>query len=907
MAWKDKENEEQEDVLLNEVIYFYKEIRGVAELKKNLLDYLHEMNDSYYEQRVVKRKEKYERKKKAFYERKRQRQQEKEEQENLEIELHNNTMVWNLVDEIITIHMNQKNQNKVDVQQEEEKKEKVAMKERSPKQEPLYDDAEDEKNQLLISTLIHSSLIHSLVVVTNTATKQDMEEKNDVNKDGVKETNDANELLNASGVTVSSVHDIDDNYSFQQLQEEKEEKEEQISLFLCDDENNEEFLLATGTPPIEWSFFKQPEQEDNAETTQRRRTRGYAEDPIRMPNEPNEHQTETKEEEEEITESDLLKFEKCISKPSPFAFSTFDDSGLLPQAFDRHELIRASTSISDSISDSILEPILAPILAPTTTVYTTSMKKSRVDILIQENQMKDEEKEYEKGRERYLKEKEFKGKALHPSKSRLNVLRNRLQHSKASRFTNLIVYIDPNELKATTIVKTEKAETKGQDGQDEQDEQEEQKDDEDWKHHAVHIHRQDFYKRRKDFSTLRLDTINQAFGGHDSVTFPNLNYSHVKNLKQQIAAADANDDPVLTLRLAEELDTSLFGRESLLHCAESMKMKQIINAADDGVGDGVVVNNDKDVLSNALVPETKDQQENHIECNETEENSISPPAFNLEAMDQTYDGHHSSTTTKYDPSNDVNVFKDDVNDVMVPETKNNDRGTATPINLMYPLEETTFFNVGNDSYTFTVQCTLEENQFTKEKISVIQHETCNCENPEDEDQEDLELRTTSNEYEEREGEVKQQQSYDINEVNASNEASSTLKEPLTGYFHLDIVSLSPRVHASSETIHLTHFPMKNRRSCMTLSHNLHLPGWVQDKNPLSFIAEAIMDLFVQSRKELKLYNTEFVNNLQVNDTLFSPMHEHHVRVFNEKYNCYEREVTICVRRNSRMSINLVTP
>ena len=37
MAWKDKENEEQEDVLLNEVIYFYKEIRGVAELKKNLL------------------------------------------------------------------------------------------------------------------------------------------------------------------------------------------------------------------------------------------------------------------------------------------------------------------------------------------------------------------------------------------------------------------------------------------------------------------------------------------------------------------------------------------------------------------------------------------------------------------------------------------------------------------------------------------------------------------------------------------------------------------------------------------------------------------------------------------------------------------------------------------------------
>ena len=118
MAWKDKENEEQEDVLLNEVIYFYKEIRGVAELKKNLLDYLHDMNDSYYEQRVVKRKEKYERKKKAFYERKRQRQAEKEDQENLEIELHNNTMVWNLVDEIITIHMNQKNQNKVDVQQE---------------------------------------------------------------------------------------------------------------------------------------------------------------------------------------------------------------------------------------------------------------------------------------------------------------------------------------------------------------------------------------------------------------------------------------------------------------------------------------------------------------------------------------------------------------------------------------------------------------------------------------------------------------------------------------------------------------------------------------------------------------------------------------------------------------------
>ena len=66
MAWKDKENEEQEDVLLNEVIYFYKEIRGVAELKKNLLDYLHDMNDSYYEQRVVKRKEKYERKKKLF-------------------------------------------------------------------------------------------------------------------------------------------------------------------------------------------------------------------------------------------------------------------------------------------------------------------------------------------------------------------------------------------------------------------------------------------------------------------------------------------------------------------------------------------------------------------------------------------------------------------------------------------------------------------------------------------------------------------------------------------------------------------------------------------------------------------------------------------------------------------------
>ena len=130
MAWKDKENEEQEDVLLNEVIYFYKEIRGVAELKKNLLDYLHEMNDSYYEQRVVKRKEKYERKKKAFYERKRQRQQEKEEQENLEIELHNNTMVWNLVDEIITIHMNQSNQNKVDVQQEKEEEEKVAMKER---------------------------------------------------------------------------------------------------------------------------------------------------------------------------------------------------------------------------------------------------------------------------------------------------------------------------------------------------------------------------------------------------------------------------------------------------------------------------------------------------------------------------------------------------------------------------------------------------------------------------------------------------------------------------------------------------------------------------------------------------------------------------------------------------------
>ena len=63
--------------------------------------------------------------------------------------------------------------------------------------------------------------------------------------------------------------------------------------------------------------------------------------------------------------------------------------------------------------------------------------------------MKDEEKEYEKGRERYLKEKELKGKALHPSKSRLNVLRNRLQHSKASRFTNLEVYIDPNELRLT--------------------------------------------------------------------------------------------------------------------------------------------------------------------------------------------------------------------------------------------------------------------------------------------------------------------------------------------------------------------------------------------------------------------------------------------------------------------------